>query len=104
MSKPNLRSLTIEELAKVLTDMGQPKFRAKQLFTWLAKGASFEQMSNIPQALKEKLGEQFRLTRPVVERRQDASDGTVKFLWKLHDGDSRRHILACCRFGGAYRG
>ena len=99
MSKPNLRSLTIEELSQVLAQMGQPKFRAKQLFTWLAKGASFEQMSNIPAALKDKLAEQFRLTRPEVERRQDASDGTVKFLWKLHDGEYIESVLMRYEYG-----
>ena len=55
----HLKSMTQQEIAQVLKDMGQPAFRAKQVYTWLHKGVrSYEEMTNLPQALREKLAAQ----------------------------------------------
>jgi 23S rRNA (adenine2503-C2)-methyltransferase len=69
--------------------MGEPSFRGRQVFTWLAKGiTSFDEMSNLPKSLREKLAERFVLTVPRVARKQSSAlDGTVKYLWELSDGN-----------------
>ena len=52
----DLKSLTQEELTQALKEMGEPAFRGKQVFTWLYRGVtSFDEMSNLPKALREKL-------------------------------------------------
>ena len=61
----DLKSLTQEELTQALKEMGEPAFRGKQVFTWLYRGVtSFDEMSNLPKALREKLKEQCILTVP----------------------------------------
>ena len=75
--------------------MGQPGFRAKQVFTWLHRGVrSFDEMTDLPKALRAQLAGQYDLTVPVVERRQvSARDGTVKYLWRLRDGNCVETVL-----------
>ena len=56
----NLKSLTLPELTAVIKELGQPAFRAKQVYTWLHKGVkSYDEMTNIPQSLRQKLAEQY---------------------------------------------
>ena len=58
MNKTDIKSMTVPELEEMLKGMGQPKFRAKQLFSWLQKGAeSFDDMTNIPKGLRDSLKE-----------------------------------------------
>lgn len=57
MEKTQLLGMTPDELAAYLKTLGQPAFRAKQVFSWLHQGAAFEQMSNLPKALRETLAE-----------------------------------------------
>ena len=85
----DLKSMTLEEMASFFKEMGQPAFRAKQVFQWLHRGAaSFEEMTNLPKALQQHLAQTCRLTAPRVERRQEsAQDGTIKYLWRLWDGN-----------------
>lgn len=81
----DLKSMLPEELEDYLKELGQPKFRAMQVFRWLHQGAeSFDEMTDLPKALREKLKEQCMLTVPQVERKQvSRMDGTVKYLWRL---------------------
>ena len=82
------------ELEELLRKLGQPAFRAGQIWRWLLRGAkSFAEMSDLPAALREKLAESCEITslRPV--RRSDSSDGTVKFLWELHDGETVETVV-----------
>ena len=99
--KINLRSLLPEELAAVLKDMGQPAFRAKQLFSWLSRGtAGFEEMTNLPKALREALAESYYLGAPKVLRKQvSAEDGTVKYLWGLRDGNAVETVVMRYHYG-----
>ena len=101
--KINLRSLLPEELAAVLKDMGQPAFRAKQLFSWLSRGAAgFEEMTNLPKALREALAENFYLGAPKVLRKQvSAEDGTVKYLWGLRDGNAVETVVMRYHYGNS---
>ena len=91
----DLKSMTLEEMGTLLKSWGEPSFRAGQVFTWLHKGVtSFDEMSNLPKKLREKLGAECFITRPQVERKQvSAQDGTIKYLWKLSDGNCIETVL-----------
>ena len=88
-----IKSLTLSELKTALS--GQPGFRAKQVYTWLHRGVrSFEEMTDLPKSLRETLAAQFLLTAPQAVRRQESKlDGTVKYLWQLHDGNCVETVL-----------
>ena len=88
-----IKSLNLSELQTALK--GQPAFRAKQVYTWLHRGVrSFEEMTDLPKALRERLAEKYLLTVPAVVRRQESKlDGTVKYLWQLHDGNCVETVL-----------
>lgn len=91
----DIKSMTQAELTAFFAEMGEPKFRAKQVFTWLHKGVrSFDEMSNLSKPLREKLKQTCILTPPAVERKQvSAIDGTIKYLWRLADGNCVETVL-----------
>lgn len=91
----DIKSMTQAELTDFFAEMGEPKFRAKQVFTWLHKGVrSFDEMSNLSKSLREKLKQTCILTPPTVERKQvSAIDGTIKYLWRLADGSCIETVL-----------
>ena len=97
MRKPmqDLKSMTQEEMTLALKAMGQPSFRGKQVFTWLHKGVtSFDEMTNLPKDLRDKLKSEFFLTVPKVARKQmSKQDGTIKYLWELSDGNCIESVL-----------
>ena len=97
----NLRSLTLAELADLLKNMGQPAFRAKQVFTWLHRGIrSFDEMTDLPKTLRAALAEEYPLYTPQAVRRQEsARDGTVKYLWRLSDGNCVETVLMRYHYG-----
>ena len=91
----DLKSMTLEEITALLQSWGEPSYRAGQVFTWLHKGAvSFEEMSDLSKALRGKLAEECFITHPQVERKQvSAQDGTIKYLWRLADGNCIETVL-----------
>ena len=91
----DIKSMTREELGAAFAAMGQPRFRAGQVFAWLHRGVtSFDEMTNLPKALRQQLSEKFALTVPAVARKQvSAKDGTVKYLWRLGDGHCVESVL-----------
>lgn len=93
--KTAIRSLLPEELAEQLKALGEPAYRAKQVFAWLSRGAgSFDEMTNLPKALREKLASEYFLSKPEVLRKQvSALDGTVKYLWQLSDGNAVETVV-----------
>ena len=97
----HLKSMTIAEIGAVLKELGQPAFRAKQVYSWLHKGVrSYEEMSNLPKALRDTLAERYPLYIPQVVRRQESrKDGTIKFLWQLHDGNCVETVLMRYHYG-----
>ena len=99
--KSEIRSLTPEELESALGSLGEPAYRAGQVFSWLGKGvSSFEEMTNLPAPLREKLGEHFILSAPVLLRKQVSSqDGTVKYLWGLRDGNAVECVVMHYSYG-----
>lgn len=84
-----------EELESVLVELGEKPFRAKQIFIWLHRGVrSFEEMTNISKSLQSALDERFYITAPTVLSKQESKlDGTVKYLWELHDGNSVETVV-----------
>lgn len=97
----NLKSLTREEIGDILKELGQPAFRAGQIFTWLHKGVrSYEEMTNLPKNLRQILAEKYPICPPTVVRRQESSrDGTIKYLWELSDGNCVETVLMRYRYG-----
>ena len=97
----NLKSLTQPELASIFKELGQPAFRAKQVFTWLHKGVrSYDEMTNLPKALRDTLAEKYPINAPKVVRKQESSrDGTIKYLWELSDGNCVETVLMRYHYG-----
>ena len=96
----DIKSMTREELSAELAAMGEPAFRAKQVFSWLHRGARFEEMSNLPKSLRERLAAEYELHIPEAARKQvSAKDGTVKYLWRLRDGCCVESVLMRYRHG-----
>ncbi|MDD7772105.1 MAG: 23S rRNA (adenine(2503)-C(2))-methyltransferase RlmN [Firmicutes bacterium] len=93
--------MTRPELEQALTALGEPRFRAGQIFGWLYRGVTdFSQMTNLPNSLREKLDGQFTITVPTVVRRQESKkDGTIKYLWRLTDGNCVETVLMRYHYG-----
>ena len=93
--------MTPEALAAWLKEQGEPGFRGKQVFQWLYRGAfSFEEMTDLPKSLRQKLAESCALTPPRAARRQvSQEDGTVKYLWELSDKNCVESVLMRYRHG-----
>ena len=97
----NLKSMTQPEIGAVLKELGQPAFRAKQVYTWLHKGVrSYEEMTNLPKALRDTLAKKFPICPPKVVRKQESKkDGTIKYLWQLSDGNCVETVLMRYHYG-----
>ncbi len=97
----NIRAMTEPELADELRRLGQPPFRAKQLFQWLQRGvASYDEMQNLPKALRGQLSLAYPLYAPELARRQESkADGTIKYLWRLSDGNCVETVLMRYHYG-----
>ena len=99
----HIKSMTLSEMEGVLKELGQPSFRARQLYTWLHKGArSYEEMTNLPKALRDALAEQHPICAPEVVRKQESkADGTIKYLWRLTDGNCVETVLMRYHYGNS---
>ena len=97
----DIKSMTLEEQTTLMREWGEPAFRGKQIFQWLHRGVrSFEEMSNLSKPLREKLTENCFITAPTVERKQTSRiDGTIKYLWRLGDGNCVETVLMRYRHG-----
>ena len=97
----HLKSMTQEEIGAALKALGQPAFRAKQVFSWLHKGVrSYEEMTNLPKALRQTLETEYPLHIPRVVRKQESQkDGTIKYLWELSDGNCVETVLMRYHYG-----
>ena len=91
----DIKSMTLAELTEEFTALGEPKFRAGQVYTWLHRGArSFDEMTNLSKPLREKLAQNYALPSPTVARRLESKkDGTIKYLWRLTDGNCVESVL-----------
>ncbi len=97
----NLKSLTQPELADILKNLGQPAFRAKQIYSWLHKGVrSYDEMTNLPKSLRDTLAKEYPICPPQVVRKQESKrDGTIKYLWQLSDGNCVETVLMRYNYG-----
>lgn len=91
----DLKSMNLSEMTDFLKELGEPAFRGRQVFQWLHRGVtSFDGMTNLSKPLREKLSGSCYITAPKVERKQVSGlDGTVKYLWKLWDGNCVETVL-----------
>lgn len=91
----DLKSMTLTEMTGLMKEMGEPGFRGKQIFQWLHRGVtSFDEMTNLSKALRDKLAQTYFITVPTVERKQESRlDGTIKYLWRLGDGNCVETVL-----------
>lgn len=87
--------MTLAEMQEAFAALGEPKFRAKQVFTWLHRGATcFDEMTNLSKPLREKLDGLYFITAPRVARKQVSKlDGTIKYLWQLGDGNCVESVV-----------
>ena len=99
----DLKSLLPEELEEYILQLGEPKFRAKQIFQWLAKGAiSFDEMSNVSKSLREKLKEGSYINHlKLLNKQVSAIDGTIKYLWELEDGNAVETVVMRYKHGNS---
>lgn len=101
----DIRTFEIDDLQDLVKKLGQPAFRAKQLYEWLhvKNVCSFDEMTNLPATMREKLAEQFPFDTPVELVKQVSKDGSRKYLLQFPDGVSvetvgmpNRNKLAVC--------
>ena len=116
--KPDIKALGLEEMTRLFQDMGQPAFRAAQVYNWLfhKNTLSFADMTDLPKDLRQALAGSHSISNLVPEKTQVARDRTKKLLFKLADGEriesvlipERDHWTLCastqvgCRMGCAF--
>ncbi|MFN3347221.1 MAG: radical SAM protein [Candidatus Bipolaricaulaceae bacterium] len=95
MEERFLLDLSLEELEAELAELGEPRFRARQVWEWVWRHLCFDfaHMTNIPVRLREGLGQRFRLALPKVLARERDEEGTEKVLLALADGASIEAVL-----------
>lgn len=91
----DLKDLEFDELEGFLKELGEPKFRAKQIFSWLSRGVeSFDEMTNISKATREKLMKKSFVSKlKIREKYVSKLDGTVKYLFELEDGNCIESVI-----------
>ena len=98
----NLKDLQLNEMEELLIGLGEPKFRAKQIFAWLYKGVdSFDRMTNVPASLKQKLieaGAHLGVLNP-LKVQISKYDGTRKYLFELEDGNCIESVFMKYKYG-----
>lgn len=94
-SLPNIRALDLEELKVWIEEAGEKPFRAKQIYEWIWKKnpSSFAEMSNLSKTLREKLEAKFALGKVGIDSDQRSSDGTIKYAFRLWDGNLVEGVL-----------
>lgn len=90
------------ELESEIMSLGEPKFRAKQIYSWLQKNQAedFDEMSNISKNLREKLKDNYEIYSCTIEKKLvSVYDDTVKYLFKLHDGEYIESVVMKYKYG-----
>ncbi len=101
--KPFIYDYSLEQLQQWMQENGEPTFRADQLFDWIyvKRVKSFEDMSNLPKTLREKLTEQFQFVTLNEITKFESKDGTVKFLFGLHDNHAIETVIMRHNYGNS---
>ena len=91
----DIKSMLPDEIEAAFAEMGEPKYRAKQVFQWLGRGvSSFEEMTNLSKPLRQKLAAEFSIPALTMLRKQISRlDGTIKYLWELPDGNAVETVV-----------
>lgn len=97
--KKILQDLSFEELTQLVLSFGEKKFRASQIYSGLLAGKAISALPAVPNALKEKLLEEYEDTPIVAEKVFYASDGTEKYLFRLADGNLIEGVLMKYKYG-----
>ncbi len=100
--KTDIKSLPLDSILNAVKNMGQPSFRAKQIFTWLHKFGveSFDEMTNLPKIMREKLAEDYYVSSCKIEKKLvSKKDGTVKYLFSLCDGEYVESVIMKYKYG-----
>ena len=97
----NLYNYTQEKLEKQMDLEGQKKYRATQLFKWIyeKKAKTFDEMSDVSLSFREVLKSKYSLTKPTIFQKQESSDGTIKLLLELEDGNKIETVLMRYNYG-----
>jgi len=96
MEKLDILSMTQQEIESVIKDLGQPAYRAKQVWGWLHQShvQTFDQMANLPKTLREQLDASYRIaTVTTIKKLTSKNDGTQKYLFALHDNTLIESVL-----------
>lgn len=95
MSQTDIKSMTLSELKARFEQNGLPSYHALQVYRWLSRGVTdFVEMSDLPKQLREKLAEENYIARADIERKYCSKlDDTVKYLFRLHDGQLIESVL-----------
>ncbi|WP_045515314.1 23S rRNA (adenine(2503)-C(2))-methyltransferase RlmN [Neobacillus niacini] len=101
--KTSIYSLELHEIKDWLSNNGEKPYRAEQIYDWLYKKriSTFEDMNNLSKSLRDKLSENFQITTLKTVIKQSSSDGTIKFLFELHDGYSIETVLMRHDYGNS---
>lgn len=101
MDRRDIKSMTLDELKADFARRKQPAFRALQVYHWLQKGAvSFEEMSDQSKQFRTELAEDYEITDAAVERKLVSQiDGTVKYLFRMRDGELVESVVMRYRHG-----
>lgn len=96
-----LSDLPLPRLTEYMKELGQPAFRAKQIFSWIHRKlvTDFSAMTDQPKALLQTFAENCTLAAPTIRRRQQSKDGTVKYLLELADGNCIETVLMRYHYG-----
>jgi 23S rRNA (adenine2503-C2)-methyltransferase len=103
MTMKDLRDLTLSEMEELAVSMGQPRFRARQLFGWIYKGKTdFREMKNLPGVFVTELEKSCTVGGlETVRLQESASDGTKKFLFALADGNAVESVFMKYKYGNS---
>lgn len=104
MEKKDILSMDYEQLQSEILSLGEKKFRAVQLYQWMHQklAGSFDEMTNLPKSLRERLKEEYTYEMPqVVQHLVSSIDGTEKFLFRLSDGNVIESVLMRYHYGNS---
>lgn len=102
MKKKDIKSMTLPELQQECTNMGLPKFRAGQIYSWLHQkhAESFAEMTNLSKKLRGELDGNFEIKNvKILEKYVSKLDGTIKYLYELDDGETIESVLMKYKYG-----
>lgn len=102
LNTTDVKSMNFTELSAALSEMGLPSYRAKQIYSWIHQKCAldYDEMTNLPLSLREKLKEELPLKKCTIERKQvSAEDGTVKYLFGFGGNEYAESVLMKYKYG-----